>query len=481
MSAPARGAGRPAAGLRESLDVTVPAGAEPPPPAAPSAARPGPPPQVRLAAFWFGIYFLTGSFLNVVLPFLIVPEHPSAQDPSLVGDSLKNTALAVLEGFGLLVALVVQPAAGAISDRLWGRFGRRRPMMVVGVAVAVLSLALTGSARTFWLLVACYSLMQVAMNVAQGAYQGLLPDTVPGADRSHASGLLGVAILSGQVAGTVTAGLLAPRVIVYPIAAVVALSAAVTVLGVHEQPLPRPPSIPRPAQGGPGVGARLRAYLADFRAYPDFCVVVASRFLIFTGLACVQRFAANYLRDNFTEYRLFGAVSLGSAQSATAVLFGIVILFGLLATYPAVRVSQRVGRRPVVVAAALLGAAGTLSFTVAPNLSVILVEAIPIGVGFGMLVSVDWAFMADLAPRDRAGKFLGFSNIASVGAQSLVPFAMGPLIDQLDRGGGTAGYRVMFVTAFVFYVLGALILRRVHLERHPDAEGAPAPALMAPA
>jgi MFS family permease len=426
--------------------------------------------QLKLAAFWFGIYFLTGSFLAVVLPFLLVPEHPSASDPALVAASTKNTALAVLEGLGLIVALVVQPLAGAVSDRLWGRFGRRRPMMAIGVVVAVVALMLTGSAQTFWLLVGAYCLMQMAMNVAQGAYQGLLPDTVGSEDRGHASGLLGVAILSGQVAGIVTAGILAPRSVVYPIAAVLALSAAITILGVAERPIPPPPRAVQTERPPGARRAAVRAYFSEFRAYPDFCIVVASRFLIFTGLACVQRFAANYLRDNFHEYHLFGVISLGSAQSATAILFGVVILFGLLATYPAVKLSERVGRRPVLVAAALLGAAGTLSFTVAPSLSVILIEAIPIGICFGMLVSVDWAYMADLAPRNRSGKFLGFSNVAAVGAQSLVPFLMGPIIDLLDRGGGTSGYRVMFVCAAAFYVAGAAILRGVRLQRHPDAD-----------
>jgi MFS family permease len=441
-------------------------------------ARTGTATQLKLAAFWFGIYFLTGSFLAVVLPFLLVPEHPSASNPSLVAATSKNTALAVLEGLGLIVALVVQPLAGSVSDRMWGRFGRRRPMMAVGVAVAVVALVLTGSAQTFWFLVAAYCLMQLAMNVAQGAYQGLLPDTVQTEDRGEASGLLGVAILSGQVAGIVTGGILAPRTVVYPIAAVLALSAAITILGVRERPLPRPPRMVRTARPRGARRAAIRAYFNEFRAYPDFCIVVGSRFLIFTGLACVQRFAANYLRDNFHEYKLFGVVSLGSAQTATAILFGIVILFGLLATYPAVKLSERVGRRPVLVAAALLGAAGTLSFTVAPNLNVILIEAIPIGICFGMLVSVDWAYMADLAPRNRSGKFLGFSNVASVGAQSLVPFLMGPIIDQLDRGGGTSGYRVMFVCAAAFYVAGAVILRRVRIQRHPDAD---APIALSPA
>jgi MFS family permease len=147
-----------------------------------------------------------------------------------------------------------------------------------------------------------------------------------------------------------------------------------------------------------------------------------------------------------------------------------VIFLGLLATYPAVQLSKRIGRRPVLVAAALMGAVGTFSFTFANSLTVILIDGIPIGIGFGMLVSVDWAYMADLAPRNRAGKFLGFSNIASVASQSIVPFAFGPIIDKVDAGGGVAGYRIMFVSATVFYIAGATVLRRVRLERHPDAD-----------
>lgn len=50
-----------------------------------------------------------------------------------------------------------------------------------------------------------------------------------------------------------------------------------------------------------------------------------------------------------------------------------------------------------------------------------------VGVAWGMLVSVDWACMVDLAPRDRPGKFLGFSNVASAGSQAAAPFVLGPV------------------------------------------------------
>jgi len=144
--------------------------------------------QLSLALFWFGISFVWGALLAVTLPFILVPEHAGPGSPALVAPDAKNTALSILETAGLLIALLVQPAAGAVSDHLHTRFGRRRPMIAIGALGAVASLLLIAVSPSFIYLVGVYCLLQFSMNVAQGAYQGLLPDTVPPDQRGRASG-----------------------------------------------------------------------------------------------------------------------------------------------------------------------------------------------------------------------------------------------------------------------------------------------------
>ena len=424
-----------------------------------AAPRLSVPRQLSLSSFWFGISFLWGSFLAVVLPFLLLPEHPGPGNPALVSAAGKNTALALLEGLGLVLAIVVQPAAGAWSDRLRTRWGRRRPLIVVGALGGVVSLLLMVDAVSFWWVLGAYCLLQFCMNAGQGAYQGLMPDRVGAEQRGQASGWLGVATLSGQVAGVIAGGLLAPRAALVPIAAVVALTALITVAGNPEPPLPaRAAATPRRS---PAAAARaVREYLAEFRRYPDFCWVVFSRFLAYTGLACIQRFAANYLRDSFTDYNVFG-IHINGPQLATSIVFAVVILCGLIATYPAVRLSEHVGRRTILVAATMLGAIGSGGFLLASSLSFVVLDAMLIGVAFGMLVSVDWAFMVELAPRDRSGKFLGFSNVATAGSQAAAPFVLGPVIDAVNRGTGTGGYRVLFASAAIFMLAGGAVLAQV--------------------
>lgn len=434
--------------------------------------------QLALAIFWFGISFLWGALFEVTLPFILVPEHPGPGNALLVSPSEKNTALALMETAGLVIAMLVQPAAGALSDRFRSRFGRRRPLLVTGALGAAASLLLVALSPVFLFLVGAYCLLQFFMNIAQGAYQGLLPDTVPEPARGRASGWLGVATLAGNVVGVIVVAPLAPRMATLVIAAVVLGTAAFTVLGVHEgssldTPAPTETLIARLRQL-----RRLRGYLADFGRYPDFCWVVLSRFLIFTSLAGLQRFAAYYINDQFSgHYSVFG-IALGSAQAATSTVLATLILVGILTTYPAVLLSDRIGRRTVIVAAACCGAASFVLISFATTLTEVVLFAVPAALCFGGVVSVDWAFMADLAPRDRAGKFLGFSNLATAGAQAAAPTILGPVIDAVNAhtagpaASGTGGYKVLFLTGTGFFLLGALVLRKVRLTKLPENTGA---------
>ncbi|HID86724.1 MAG TPA: hypothetical protein EYP55_05015 [Anaerolineae bacterium] len=73
---------------------------------------------VALNIYWFGLAFLWNSLHPIVLPAILLRFVP---------ETLKNTYLGGLTFLGLILAMVVQPIAGAISDRPTFRWGRRRP------------------------------------------------------------------------------------------------------------------------------------------------------------------------------------------------------------------------------------------------------------------------------------------------------------------------------------------------------------------
>jgi len=133
--------------------------------------------------YWLGLNMATGSLTPIILPFLVA---------GFVGDAVKGTYLGMLRSAGLIVAIIVQPMAGLLSDRSTLRWGRRRPFIFVGTVLDLVFLAVIGLSGNYWLLFAAVLLLQFSSNVAHGALQGIIPDLVPEDQRGRASGVKAV-------------------------------------------------------------------------------------------------------------------------------------------------------------------------------------------------------------------------------------------------------------------------------------------------
>jgi len=78
---------------------------------------------VQLSIYWFGLAMIFTALDTVVLPErlkLLVPA----------GDA--NLAVGIISACGAVVAVLVQPTIGSISDYTTSRWGRRKPYIVVG-------------------------------------------------------------------------------------------------------------------------------------------------------------------------------------------------------------------------------------------------------------------------------------------------------------------------------------------------------------
>src|SRR5512141_1479856 len=94
---------------------------------------------LSLNLYWFSLSFLWNSMGPILLPTLV---------PLLVPESQKGGALGLLSALGLIVAIIVQPAAGAWSDSHTTRWGKRKPYIVGGTlfdVVFLLTMALAGN------------------------------------------------------------------------------------------------------------------------------------------------------------------------------------------------------------------------------------------------------------------------------------------------------------------------------------------------
>ena len=160
--------------------------------------------QISLSALWLGINAVSAALAPIVLPVQVLLFIA----PGAVGSARQAEFLGGLTALGAAVALLAPPLTGALSDRAASPFGRRRPYILVGVVIAVVGAwALARPAGLNALIIAAL-VLQLGLNVAVGAYQGLLPDITPESQRGAASGYLGLMTILGSVGSLALAGVL---------------------------------------------------------------------------------------------------------------------------------------------------------------------------------------------------------------------------------------------------------------------------------
>jgi Na+/melibiose symporter-like transporter len=192
---------------------------------------------LKITIFGFALAALWNSLHGIVLPLRLL---------DIVSESQKNTCLGFMTFTGLVLAMLVQPVAGALSDRSRFRWGRRRPYVLLGGVIAVLLLPGIGWLESYVALFIVYCALQVSTNTAQGPYQAFIPDLVPADKRGLASGIktlleiLGGIILVrliGYFMGRYTAGDTTMLWSVLGVLAAVMLAATVaTLITVRERP-----------------------------------------------------------------------------------------------------------------------------------------------------------------------------------------------------------------------------------------------------
>jgi MFS family permease len=394
--------------------------------------------------YWFGLAFMWNGLHPIILPALLLRFVP---------DALKNTYLGAMNFLGLILAMIVQPLAGALSDRSRSRWGRRRPWIVGGVAVSLALLAGMALAQGYWGLFLAYALLQISSNTAHGPAQGLIPDLVPQERRGVASGIKNLFDMGGMVVASLVAGQLMGHdgagFAFVVTGAVLVASTLVTVLGTKEQPASAPAE-------ESAAGESLREVLrVDLRRHPDFAWLVASRFMILLGIYVVQAFAQYYVRDY---------LHVANPAEVTGNLMAVIGLALTALVFPAGILSDRFGRKPLNYLAGGLAALGILLIVFARSIAALLAFGSIVGMATGVFVSVNWALATDLIPHEEAAKYLGLTNLATAGAGALARVA-GPLIDGLNalRPGAYLGYPVLFALASACTLAGTFLLLRVRV------------------
>ena len=298
---------------------------------------------LQISMYWFGINAIWGGW--EVLNQEKVPE--------LFGEEMAGRAMFPVELLGALIAIAVQPTVGCISDYTMSRWGRRKPYIAIGASLDVVFLLGIATSSTPVALIAFLLLLQFSSNFAQGPFQGYVPDLVPDHQVGIASSLVGLFSVLGNVAGFAIAALALALYATVPSSFFVAtMSLAALELATMVSVVWRVDDgpAPRDRHGRSWWAVAREAWGTDILRERSFVFLVSSRFFVLMGAGVLVNGAVFFLARSL-------ALDTSAAGIALLGVLAVVTAGNVVAVVPAARISDRVGRKPVIYVACALGAA----------------------------------------------------------------------------------------------------------------------------
>ncbi len=400
---------------------------------------------IRISLYWLGLTAIDGAvglFIQNRLNF------GGFAEPLEVGRI--SFLLAIPVAF---ISILIQPTIGSISDYTVSRWGRRKPYIVIGSVIDLVFLAGIALADNVLILGAFAALLAVSTNIARGPFQGYVPDLIAEKQVGLASAMVGLMQILGNVTGfvAVTVAVLYGR-IELAIAAVAIIELLTMVAVVARVGEGRPP---RPRQGKSWTAIVGETWGTDVLKQRSYVWLLTSRLFFLMGGAMLVNYIITYLKQTH-------GLGEDAANTTSLVMLVVIIVANVLAIVPSAKLSDRIGRKPVIYASCVIGFVGVLLAALAPSIPIAIVGGALFGASAGTFLAVDWALMTDIIPKASSGRYMGLSNVATT-ASTLLAVASGGLV--LDAVGAAMGLdvgpRAAYLLGAAYYVVAAITLRPV--------------------
>ena len=455
---------------------------------------------ITINIYWFALTTRSQVLSPLVIPLLV---------QQFMGEASKGTYVGNMRLWALMAAVLFQALMGMLSDRSTSKLGRRRPFIIAGTIGELILFILIGliagmeGTTGYVFLFILYSLSMVSSNTAHAATQGLIPDLVPEEIRGRFSGvkallelplpLIFVSFVIGKMIsnGNLWGGLITVMIVM--------LVCMLITLTVKEDPLPAnqekfdwQPIIRLLAMTGAftaiillcgfivnqimrlgfnileinspflimfigligmlvaiwvgvwtsiaiGIGSRIQEQ-------KPFTWWVVNRLAFLAGSTNLAGFMIYFLQEKFVQYQ--GEKAAGPASTITM----FVGIFILLSALPSGWLSDKFGKKKIIITSAILATLGTLVVISAPTLTIIYIGGSLVGAGIGFFYASNWALGTELVPLGEAGRFLGISNLAGAGAGAVGAYIGGPIADQI----GYTYLMIIYAVLFIFSIFAIL-------------------------
>jgi len=436
------------------------------------------------------IWNMSFGFLGIQFGFGLQLANMSAIYAKLGADASKIPLLWLA---GPMTGLIVQPIIGAMSDRTWNRFGRRRPYFLAGALLASVALFFMPDAPALWVAAGMLWILDTSINVSMEPFRAFVADKLPEQQRTLGFVMqsffigIGAAVANALptiferfgVHGNAANGV--PIAVQYAFklgAAAFLLAVLYTVITTPEFPPEDMEEFlrkkrehkryrldPKYVGGGallgllfgisrgalvdgalglwqPLGGALIGAVVGGVLSGPEVSTALREMPVMMKRLAVVQfftwlgLFCMWMMFSLATAQQVFGALDPQTPAFDQGTLFGgqtfawySIVCF--LVAFLLAPLANRIGRRQVHGLALALGGASLLATGFIHDRLLWQCTMIGVGIAWASILSMPYAMLSTALPKERMGVYMGIFNFFIVLPEILASLTLEPVVKRV--------------------------------------------------
>ena len=373
-----------------------------------------------------------------------------------------------------VTGLIIQPIIGYMSDRTWHpKFGRRRPYFLVGAILSSIALLFMPHSSSLWMAAGLLWVLDVFGNVSMEPFRAFVIDKL--SDSQVNRGFIMQSLMIGlggmiasslpwmlknifQVHNIAAKGIIADNVkYSFYIGGFFFLAAVLyTVFTTKEYPPADIGFKEKVKESNKGFGGGIKEILSAIRHMPEKMRIIALvQFFTWPGL-----FLMWFYYSLSVAYHVFGATSdtdpaFGNGKDFAGLTLAfysvITFLFALVLPF----IANRLGRKLTHSLCLCAGAIGLISVAFIQNKYLLFVSMTGVGIAWASILSMPYAMLSGVLPRDKVGIYMGIFNffivLPEIIATFCYPWLMAHVFNNNMLTAVLSGGVLMIIAALICY------------------------------
>jgi len=374
-----------------------------------------------------------------------------------------------------VTGLFIQPIIGYLSDRTWHpTWGRRRPYFFIGALLSSIALLFMPHSKELWMAAGLLWVLDVFGNVAMEPFRAFVADKLPDSQLNRGFIMQSLMIgLGGSIASALPWILknvlqvenIAPKGIIadnvkysFYIGAFFFLSAVLyTVFSTKEYPPSDIGFKEKAKESNKGFGGGVAEILTALKNMPQRMKIIALvQFFTWPGL-----FLMWFYYSLSVAYHVFGAISntdpkFGEGKDFAGLTLAYYSVVTFIFAFILPFIADKLGRKLTHSICLLAGAAGLISVAFVTDKYMLFVCMTGVGIAWTSILSMPYAMLGGVLPRDKIGVYMGIFNffivLPEIIASFCYPWLMNHVLNNNMLTAVQSGGALMILAAVICFL-----------------------------